>query len=105
AGRERFAYDDRNHLAEHVDEAGRVTRYRYDSLDMLAGITWEGRDAAWIATYDGLRRRMSKALGTARTQFYWDGDRLAAEIGPEGALRLYVYARPEALVPLMFLDY
>lgn len=104
-GRERFRYDERNHLAEHDDGAGGVTRYRYDSLDMLVGITWSGREEAWTAAYDGLRRRVHKAFGGKRTEYYWDGDRLAAEIGPEGALRIYVYPGPEALVPLLFIDY
>lgn len=105
AGRERFRYDERNHLAEHDDGAGGVTRYRYDSLDMLVGISWSGRDEAWTAAYDGLRRRVHKALGGRRTEYYWDGDRLAAEIGPAGELRIYVYPGPEALVPLLFVDY
>src|SRR5262249_46374914 len=95
AGRERFRYDERNHLAEHTDEEGRTTRYRYDSLDMLVGITWSDRDEAWTASYDALRRRLSKALGKRRTEFYWDGDRLAAEVGPTGALRIYVYPGPD----------
>ena len=57
------------------------------------------------AAYDGLGRRLYKAFGDERTEYFWDGDRLAAEVGPTGALRLYVYPGPEALVPLLFIDY
>jgi RHS repeat-associated protein len=102
---ERFGYDARNHLAERITDAGEVTRYRYDSLDMLVEISWSGREARWTAGYDGLRRRLYKSLGNERTDYYWDGDRLAAEVGPTGALRIYVYPAPSALVPFMFIDY
>ena len=53
---------------------------------------------AWAG---GSTRRSARSAPS----IYWDGDRLAAEVGPTGALRLYVYAGPEALVPLLFIDY
>ncbi|WP_438007091.1 RHS repeat-associated core domain-containing protein [Sorangium sp. So ce321] len=105
SGRERFRYDGRNNLAEQAGEGGEVTRYHYNSLDMLVGISRSGRDGAWSAAYDGIGRRVHKTSGGERTDFYWDGDRLAAEVGPTGALRIYVYPGPEALVPLLFIDY
>ncbi|WP_437577381.1 RHS repeat-associated core domain-containing protein [Sorangium sp. So ce887] len=105
AGGERFVYDGRNHLAEHAADTGEVARYRYNSLDMLVGVSWSGRGEEWTAGYDGLGRRLYKAMGSRRSEFYWEGDRLAAEVGPEGTLRIYVYAGPEALVPLLFIDY
>lgn len=105
AGRERFAYDRRNHLAEQTDVDGAVTRYHYNSLDMLVKVSWSDRDEVWTAGYDGIGRRLFKALGAARTEYFWEGNRLAAEIGPAGAVRVYVYAGPEALVPLLFIDY
>ncbi|MCB9661887.1 MAG: HNH endonuclease [Sandaracinaceae bacterium] len=40
-----------------------------------------------------------------RSRFWWDRDRLAAEEGPSGALRVYVYEDPHALVPFMWVDY
>ncbi|WP_438007093.1 RHS repeat-associated core domain-containing protein [Sorangium sp. So ce321] len=105
AGRERFGYDERNHLAEWTDEAGEVTRYQYNSLGMLVRVSWSGREESFTAGYDGIGRRLWKALGGHRTEYFWDGDRLAAEIGPTGVVRIYIYAGPEALVPLMFIDY
>jgi RHS repeat-associated protein len=105
AGAERFRYDARNHLAEHDAPSGETTRYCYDSLGMLVEVSWSGRAEIWTAAYDGLGRRMYKELGGKRTTYYWDGDRIAAESGPTGAVRLYVYPGPEALVPLLFLDY
>ncbi len=102
---ERFTYDARNHLAERITDAGEATRYRYNSLDMLVEIAWSSREARWTAGYDGLRRRLYKSLGQERTEYFWDGDRLAAEIGPTGALRIYVYPGPGALVPFLFIEY
>jgi RHS repeat-associated protein len=41
-----------------------------------------------------------------RTVYYWNRDRLAAEMLPDGRLRIYVYADLEdALVPFSFVDY
>jgi RHS repeat-associated protein len=105
AGGERFRYDTRAHLAEQQSPSGETTRYRYDSLGMLVEVAWSGRAETWTAAYDGLGRRMHKELGGKRTTYFWDGDRIAAESGPTGAVRLYVYPGPEALVPLLFLDY
>jgi RHS repeat-associated protein len=65
---------------------------------------------SWRAEYDALGRRLLArwvgADGLERTRrFYWDGDRLAAEVFPDGKLRIYEYATLEALVPLAFSDY
>lgn len=139
--RELFAYDSRNHLAERTSFEGlvrdaAVTRYHYDSFDMLVRIErskpetpgWLARlqdpaaahdpaalDAdrdwhAWSAEYDALGRRLVtrwSAPGAPERQrrFYWDGDRLAAEIFPDSKLRIYQYATLDALVPLAFTDY
>jgi RHS repeat-associated protein len=50
-------------------------------------------------------KRSAKRLRQRTRRFYWDGDRLAAEIFPDGKLRVYEYASLEALVPLAFSDY
>jgi RHS repeat-associated protein len=105
AGPERFRYDVHECLAAQDDGAGGLVGYQYNSLDMLVAVSWSGRDDTWTAAYDGLERRLYKSRGDARTDFYWDGDRLAAEIGPTGALRIYIYPGPDALVPLLFIDY
>ncbi len=112
-----------------------TTRYHYDSFDMLVRIErhkpelppWlvrlEPADAddddaqspaaqlrAWAAEYDALGRRLLTRWttndGAQKTRrFYWDGDRLAAELLPDGQLRIYEYASLHALVPLAFTDY
>jgi RHS repeat-associated protein len=105
AGPEQFRYDAHECLAAQDDGAGGSVRYRYNSLDMLVAVSWSGHDQKWTAAYDGLDRRLCKTYGDARTDFYWDGDRLAAEVGPTGALRIYIYPGPDALVPLLFIDY
>ncbi|AYZ64543.1 hypothetical protein EGY31_14350 [Burkholderia multivorans] len=100
-----FRYDHRNHLAEEIDENNRRTTYHYNSLDLLVKVTWSDRGEAWTAEYDGLCRRVAKAIGDARTTYCWDGDRLAAEVGADGRLRIYVYVNEAAFLPFMFVNY
>jgi RHS repeat-associated protein len=64
----------------------------------------------WSSEYDALGRRLltrwTTANGLEKTRrFYWDGDRLAAELLPDAQLRIYEYATHQALVPLAFTDY
>lgn len=100
-----FFYNSRNHLSEQIDEHNRRTTYHYDSMDLLVQVKWSAREDVWTADYDGLCRRVCKAISGRQTDFYWDGDRLAAEKGPNGQLRIYVYVNETAFLPFMFIDY
>ncbi|KVC77300.1 RHS repeat-associated core domain-containing protein [Burkholderia ubonensis] len=100
-----FRYTDRNHLAEEIAGNDRRTVYRYNSMDLLVAIDWNDQPYSWTAEYDGLCRRICKSLGERCTDFFWDDDRLVAERGPDGRLRLYVYPSEAAYVPFMFIDY
>jgi RHS repeat-associated protein len=100
-----FVYNSRNHLSEQIDDQNRRTTYRYNSMDLLVQVEWSAREDVWTADYDGLCRRVRKTTGGRRTDFYWDGDRLAAEKGPSGQLRIYVYVNETAFLPFMFIDY
>lgn len=100
-----FRYNHRNHLAEETAGIDRRTTYHYNSMDLLVKVEWSDGSQAWAAEYDGLCRRVAKVIGTACTEYYWDGDRLAAEIAPDGKIRIYVYANETALLPFMFIDY
>lgn len=100
-----YRYNNRNHLTEEINALGDRTTYHYNSMDLLAKVTWSDRDDVWTAEYDGLCRRIFKALGDERTEYYWDGDRLAAEVAGDGWLRIYVYANEEVFLPYMFIDY
>ncbi len=102
ANGERFTYNDRNHVAVR-EGAGRRIVYRYDSFDQLVAIDMP--EGHWTAEYDILRRRVCKRWQGRETDFYWYGDQLAAEIAPDGRVRIYVYADPMALSPFMMLDY
>jgi len=104
AGGELFAYDDRDHVATRTGLGGFVTRYHYDGEDQLVRVD-DGQEPHWTATYDGLGRRVTFGRGDRRTRLWWDGDRIAAQQGPDGGLRIYVYAEIDALVPLGFVDY
>ncbi len=64
-----------------------------------------GSGFQWTARYDVLGRRIESTFNGKTATFYWDGDRLVAEVRPDGQLRVYVYADHLALVPLMFVDY
>ncbi|WP_419689428.1 RHS repeat-associated core domain-containing protein [Burkholderia theae] len=100
-----FRYNHRNHLAEEIVGIDRRITYHYNSMDQLVKVEWGGQLQTWAAEYDGLCRRVTKVIGTARTEYYWDGDRLAAEIAPNRQIRIYVYANETALLPFMFIDY
>ncbi|UQA57126.1 RHS repeat-associated core domain-containing protein [Polyangium aurulentum] len=104
---ERFEYDHRDHLSRRLGRDGSSTTYTYDSFDMLARIERKSviDSAVFEYEYDGLgRRTVARTPGHQRT-FYWDGDRLAAEILPDGRLRIYSYPTRSALVPITFTEY
>ncbi|VWC92780.1 Rhs family protein [Burkholderia lata] len=100
-----YRYNTRNHLSEEIRGSGHRTTYHYNSMDLLVQVQWSDRDEVVTMEYDGLCRRIAKTIGDARTEYYWDKDRLAAETGPDGQLRIYVYPNRDALLPFMFLDY
>jgi RHS repeat-associated protein len=102
ANGETFTYNDRNNIALRQRPGGTVW-YTYDSRDMLVGC--EAGALHWRAEYDPLGRRTRKAWVDRRVDFYWDCDRLAAEVHQDGRVRVYVYPDELALVPLLFLEY
>jgi RHS repeat-associated protein len=97
-----ITYNDRDHIETRAFPNGTI-RYLYDSRDQLIGV--EGLDAPWNAEYDAFNRRTRKTWGGKTTEYYWNGDQLIAEVAAEGRLRIYLYADPLALTPLLFLDY
>ncbi|WP_423368606.1 RHS repeat-associated core domain-containing protein [Burkholderia sp. LMG 32019] len=100
-----FHHDNRNHIARQVDEGGNHTNYAYNSMDLLTLVEWSNRADTWTADYDGLCRRLYQAYGGTCTFYYWDNDRLAAEIQSDGSVRLYIYGDESAILPFMFIDY
>ncbi|MEB2363171.1 MAG: hypothetical protein HUU41_03270 [Bryobacteraceae bacterium] len=102
AGGDRFEYDTRGNLMRRTGAAG-TTTYEYDAAGRLLKI--HGRSGEWTAEYDPFGRRIRKSSSAETVEFYWDGERLAAEVSSTGLLRIYVYAHPEALVPQFFLEY
>jgi RHS repeat-associated protein len=96
------SYNDRNHIETRALPSGAV-RYLYDSRDQLVGV--QGLSAPWHAEYDAFNRRTRKTWAGKTTEYYWNGDQLIAEIEADGRLRLYIYADPLALTPLLILDY
>jgi len=97
-----IAYDARDHLATRTGADGTVA-YAYDARGQLTSC--RRPEGEWTARYDALGRRIAKVWNDAVTEFWWDGDRLAAERRPDGTLRVYVYADARALVPLLWLAY
>lgn len=105
---ERFEHDTRHHLALRERHDGAQVRYRYDSFDMLVAIEYGGPGGEswrWEASYDALGRRTRVNRAGKTREFFWDYERLAAEIQPDGRLRLYQYASRTARVPIGFTDY
>ena len=109
-----YAHDVRQNIQSETSRE-RSRRYVRDERGQLVAIEAFARpdqpDAAWqpetpwTAQYDVLNRRVAKTHGSATTRFLWDTDRLAAEIRPDGELRVYVYADDFSLTPILFVDY
>ncbi len=97
-----LAYDHRNNVSVWQRE-GRELRFHRDALDQLRRI--DGLEQPWSAEYDPLGRRTRKAFGDASTEYFWDTDRLAAELQHDGRLRVYVYADDFSLTPWLVIDY
>jgi len=102
ANGDRFTYNERDHVASREGNYGTVS-YAYDSRDLLVGI--EGPGLSYQAVHDALGRRTQKTVNGQTWHYYWDTDRLAAEVFPDGRFRVYVYPDAFSLVPLLFLDY
>ena len=106
---EKFDYDARDRLAAREHRDGSVIHYTYDSFDMLVSAVRVGLDGVegprWTAAYDAIGRHIFCQRGDKKREFYWDGDRLAAEVFADGHLRVYQYPSREALVPLSFVEY
>jgi RHS repeat-associated protein len=102
ANGELFHYDHRDHIVAR-DRPGGATTYTRDSLDRLVRI--EAPDLEWSASYDVLGRRTRKTVNGQTWTYYWDTDRLAAEILPDERVRVYVYADQRAIVPLLSIEY
>jgi RHS repeat-associated protein len=101
-GDETLEYDARSNIAAR-SRSDRFVRYFYDSRGLLIGCDLGGE--SWTAEYDALGRRVAKTWRGQRHEYYWNTDQLAAEVSPEGRVRVYVYAHPYALVPMLFVDY
>ena len=102
ANGECFEFNNRNDVSRRTGLDG-VTSFFYDSRDNLTRI--ESVRGIWQASYDPLARRIRKSYARRRIDYYWDMDRLAAEIDQSGRVRLYVYADSFAFVPLLFMGY
>lgn len=102
AGGDSITYNARQHVAGIQGASGEAT-FDYDSRDML--VAARTRKGDWRAVYDPLGRRVAKESAAGRSEYFWDQDRLAAEVFPDGRCRVYVYADENALVPFLFIDY
>jgi RHS repeat-associated protein len=102
ANGDEFEYNHRQHVAVRRGLNG-ATSYTYDSRDML--VRCQTPRGEWQACYDPIGRRITKSFGSNRVDFYWDTDRLAAEVHQDGRVRIYIYADSFAMTPLMFMDY
>jgi RHS repeat-associated protein len=101
-GTQTFEYDTRHRIVARSDGARR-TLYSYDARDRLVAISDDR--LTWTAKYDALGRRTQKIVDGRTTEFFWDTDRLAAELVPNGAIRIYVYLDRLALTPILFVEW
>lgn len=105
---EEFSFDDRNNVVLRRNRNGATTHYVYDGFDMLVRIDRTSADGSPMPPltyeYDALGRRCT-VRGAVDREFFWEGDRLAAEILSNGRLRVYEYAGHGALIPIGFTEY
>jgi RHS repeat-associated protein len=97
-----LTYDLRNNVASWR-RAGRDLQFHRDELDHIRRI--DGLDLPWSAEYDPRGRRIRKSYGDETTEYFWDTDRLAAELRPDGTLQVYVYLDDFALIPWLAIEY
>jgi RHS repeat-associated protein len=95
-------YDHRNNVSR-MQRGGRDLRLHRDALDRLRRI--DGLERPWSADYDPLGRRTRKSFGAEYTEYFWDSDRVAAEVKNDGSVRVYVYADDFSLTPWLIVDY
>jgi len=107
----RFEHDGRQAIWKEQWKGG-FRWFHRDEREQLVRIELYGQEEhkwrvnrVWTARYDALNRRIEKNVYGEMTTFYWDTDRLAAEIAPDGKLRIYVYADALAMTPVLFVDY
>lgn len=103
AGGIQFEYNHRQHIARRNDPTESPIEYEYDDRDMLVAV--RQADWEWTAEYDALRRRVAKQWDGNRVEYFWDDDRIAAELLNGKQLRIYIYPNIHAWVPFMFVDY
>jgi RHS repeat-associated protein len=100
------AYDNDLHgrRTRRVDKrTGQETRYSWDCRDQLREVLLgDGRHVQY--TYDAFGRRVRKEIvgpqGRSVTEFVWDRNVLAAELGREGGPRVFVHA-PGGFAPML----
>jgi RHS repeat-associated protein len=106
---ESFQHDDRERVSRRLSRDGSSTSYVYDTFDML--LSAERRSPTdkvewrFEAEYDALGQRVLTKSKDGKREFFWDHDRLSAEILPDGRLRVFQYASRGALTPLGFVEY
>ncbi|MFY0731051.1 RHS repeat-associated core domain-containing protein, partial [Pseudomonas sp. NFX15] len=90
-----------NLIRERRDNPSQVTEYHYDGQHRLTSVTTpDGRKASY--RYDAFGRRIAKTVDGQTTQFFWQGEQLIAESGPNH-YRSYLY-EPGTFRPLVMLD-
>jgi RHS repeat-associated protein len=102
ANGEQVEYDSHGRMSLRRTSRG-IYRYAYNARGWLTGV--ETPEGEWRADYDPLGRRASCSFGSGRREFFWDNDRLAAEMDETGQLRVYLYADLFAVVPIVVLEY
>ncbi|MGJ5816748.1 RHS repeat-associated core domain-containing protein [Paludibaculum fermentans] len=83
-----FGYDRQGNVVSREDSKGKV-KYVYNASNRLVMVEMPGGPEVKF-TYDAMGRRIAKSVDGATTQYFWDGDRLIAETGPEGSQTHYL---------------
>ncbi len=95
-------YDDHGRVSVHRTARGEY-RYEYNPKGWL--VRTETPKGEWRSEYDPFGRRTRKSFGGTQREYFWDNDRIAAEIDQTGRARIYLYTDLFAISPIAFFDY
>jgi hypothetical protein len=98
-----LTYDHRNNVSRDGGATGRELTSTATRSTGCGGSTGSLRRGLQTTTRSGAGR--GRRMGRRSTEYFWDTDRLAAELRPGGQLRVYVYADDFSLTPWLAIDY
>ena len=84
-----FNYDDNGNMNQKF-EGGVTTLLSHDALNRVSQVSQSGKQTQWYA-YDQGNRRLQKKVGTATTNYLYEGNNIVGEYGTDWTLANAIY--------------